>query len=278
MVKKKSRKKPTKRKSKKKTTQLPLIDPPSNADAYSMRQWQNHFKKIYFKQNKIIKKKGFQNNQAAFIRGYIMFNITKDLGDLAESIRESNRDNTKRYIGSMFAWVSALANEIDFDLENAIWDKYPGFCPYCHKESDCDDAWWTTTQKKKDKDPKPKILSDHTPLPRPQSLIGWIENWNTMYGNKYRTAMETHNIMFKLFEENAEILSELDKIKSNKVPRSKKLQREVADFVSWMFAIVIKFDNSFPKEELPKILFGKFGKGCKKCKNRECKCKIKWLK
>jgi len=246
-----------------------------DAQAYSLSNWQLYFSKIFSDINKQVKEKGYSNNQIAFCRGYIISHITQDLGDLSDYIRVLKKEKVRIKIGSIFAWVSALANELNFELEKAIWEKYPGFCPYCSLSIDCIDGWWTKPQLEEGKDPTPKIKEGQTAHTQPQNLSGWITIWDLIYGNKYRIGMPLHDFMFKLFEESAEILEELDKDKIDFT----KLQREVADFVSWLFALIIKLDSYgyLQRDDLPKYLFNKFGKGCPWCKKDICQKLPAWL-
>lgn len=252
---------------------ISIID---DANAYSLSNWQLYFYNIYSDINKKVKEKGYSNNQIAFCRGFIISHITQDLGDLADYIRVLKKEKVKIKLGSIFAWVSGLANELGFKLEEAIWEKYPGFCPYCNLARDCIDGWWTKPQLEEGKDPTPKIKEGQTAHTRPHNLSGWITIWDLIYGNKYRIGMPLHDFMFKLFEESAEILEELDKVPID----SRKLRREVADFLSWLFALIIKLDSYgyLKKDELPKYLFDKFGDGCPWCENSKVCIKLpSWI-
>lgn len=248
---------------------------PDDAHSYSINNWQQYFDQIFKESNSRIKQNGFSNNSISFCRGYIISHITQDLGDLAEYIRELKKDRIRIKIGSIFAWVSALANELEFLLGDAIWGKYPGFCPYCGLARGCVDAWWTKAQREKGKDPDPKPKPGETPHTKPQNLNGWVTIWDQIYGDKYRIGMPLSDIMYKLYEENAEVLEELDE----EVIDKKKVTREVADFLSWLFALIIKLEsyNIIPKNDLSDILFEKFGQGCPRGEGVICRCIPPWL-
>lgn len=259
----------------------PLDDTVSKS--YGLFEWQSFFSNVFYPNNQRIKQTGYQNNQVAFLRGYVVSHISQDLGDFAEALRESDNEKLRRKTGSMFAWIFALANELQESLEVIIYDKYPGFCPYCGHKYHCQCAWWLPSQTKKGKDRihTEPIESGEGPHTKPNQLSGWITTWELIYGKKYKIAMTVADIMYKLLEEEAEILEELDKAKGGQLNKSeeyyKKLTREVADFVSWYFALLYKLQQDLPPDQLSKILYEKFKEGCPWCEKQICECYPEWL-
>jgi len=254
------------------------------ANSYHMSEWQEIFKLIFIDSNETVKINGFSKNSVAFCRGFIISHISQDLGDLAESIRESKRDGITRYISSIFAWCFALSNELSFKLHDAIWNKYPGFCPYCGEPANCADAWWTLKQTEKGKKPKPQIAkdkdgNDKTPNQNPANFSVWVENFDNIYGRKYRIGMSISDIMYKLYEENAEVLEALDDLDFKNNETLEEVQSELADFVTWLFALIIKLDSYafLKKEDIADYLFSKFENGCVRCEEELCICWPGWL-
>lgn len=260
----------------------PTIDD-TTAKQYGLFDWQCYFRSIFYENNKKIKERGYNNNQVAFMRGYIISHISQDLGDLAEAIRESDNDTLKSKIGSMFAWIFALANEFEENIEDILYDKYPGFCPYCGHRINCDCAWWVPAQTKKNKDKKfEKPIDAISGITKPEQLTGWIDMWEIIYGKKYQIAQSIADIMYKLLEEEAEILDELDKVEGKTLNREKeyyqKSKREFADFISWFLALLFKLEErKIDRKDLPPLLRGKFIDGCYWCKKSNCICTPKWL-
>jgi len=255
------------------------------AKSYSFFDWQCYFRTIFNDNNRRIKKVGYQDNQVAFMRGYIISHISQDLGDLAEAIRESDNAKLGSKIGSMFAWIFALANEFEENIEDIIYEKYPGFCPYCGHKKNCDCAWWIPAQTKKNKEGKfeKPIEEGEVGHTKPDQLPGWITIWEIIYGKKYQIAQSIADIMYKLLEEEAEILEELDKTEGKTLDREKeyygKAKREFADFISWFLALLYKLEERrIDRNTLPNILHNKFGtNGCYWCKKPNCECQPKWL-
>jgi len=258
--------------------QIPLTSA-SDANSYSFGNWQYFFKKVFSGSNTEVKAKGFSNNTIAFATGYINSHITQDLGELAEHMRESDKDRVVRYISSMIAWNCALANELNFDLHAALWEKYPGYCKYCGEPDDCADAWWTSKQTKTGKKPSHPLVKGRTAQHEPQSLNGWVELIDKLYGRKYKIGMSLSDIMYKLYEENAEVLEALHALKLHDKESFNEVKSEVADFLTWVFALMIKLDSYcyLKKTDLSKFLFDKFQKGCVRCQTI-CVCKPNWLK
>lgn len=250
----------------------------STAKNFNLFDWQCFFKKIYFDKNNRIKKEGFQNNQVAFIRGYLISHISQDLGDLAEAITDNNDTNLEKKIGSIFAWTLSLANEFDGNIEEMIYNKFPGYCPYCCRTINCECAYWTPSQQRKDKARECKEPKDGPAHPKPERLSEWISTWDIIFGEKYRKALSISFVLSKLLEESAEILAETDKVETQvldpKQEYYEKMKDELADFVSWLFALIIKLESKkFDPQEVALILHKKFKDGCPWCPDKKiCNC------
>lgn len=57
--------------------------------------------------------------------------LVEEVGELAEAVRRDDRENLREELADCFAWVGALANLYDIDLEEVFLEKYPGKCPTC---------------------------------------------------------------------------------------------------------------------------------------------------
>jgi NTP pyrophosphatase (non-canonical NTP hydrolase) len=57
--------------------------------------------------------------------------LVEEVGELAEAVRRDDRENLREELADCFAWVGALANLYDIDLEEVFLEKYPNKCPTC---------------------------------------------------------------------------------------------------------------------------------------------------
>jgi len=54
-----------------------------------------------------------------------------EVGELAEAIRDNQKENIELEMADVFAWLASLANIFSIDLEQAVRKKYPNICPKC---------------------------------------------------------------------------------------------------------------------------------------------------
>ena len=59
--------------------------------------------------------------------------LVEEIGELAEAVRRHDTENIKEELADCFAWVGALANLYNVDLETAFLEKYPLACHTCGK-------------------------------------------------------------------------------------------------------------------------------------------------
>lgn len=59
--------------------------------------------------------------------------LVEEVGELAEAVRRNDSENIREELADCFAWVGAMANLYDIDLEAAFLQKYPLVCPTCGK-------------------------------------------------------------------------------------------------------------------------------------------------
>ncbi len=59
--------------------------------------------------------------------------LVEEVGELAEVIRREDHENIREELADCFAWVGALANLYEVDLESAFLEKYPHVYHTCGK-------------------------------------------------------------------------------------------------------------------------------------------------
>lgn len=56
----------------------------------------------------------------------------EELGELSDAIlRSKSRNELSDEIADVFAWVCSIANLLDIDLSEALYNKYSGVCSKC---------------------------------------------------------------------------------------------------------------------------------------------------
>jgi hypothetical protein len=45
--------------------------------------------------------------------------------------RTHDPKGSREYLAKIFAWYCALSNRLNIDIEEVVWQKYPGVCPRC---------------------------------------------------------------------------------------------------------------------------------------------------
>ena len=62
--------------------------------------------------------------------------LVEEVGELSEALRKRDGGAMEEELADIIAWTMSLANVLGIDMEEALMDKYPGYCRYC-KESPC---------------------------------------------------------------------------------------------------------------------------------------------
>jgi len=60
--------------------------------------------------------------------------LVEELGELARTIKDQEIDKKRasEEIADVIAWVNSLANLLDINVEEALFDKYPNKCRKCN--------------------------------------------------------------------------------------------------------------------------------------------------
>ena len=90
---------------------------------------------------KLMKTLYFVKDQERGLTGTALW-LFEEVGEIAEALRHymivdnpEEKTHFKKEIGremaDIFAWVSSLANLLEIDLEQVLYEKYPGKCSKC---------------------------------------------------------------------------------------------------------------------------------------------------
>lgn len=90
----------------------------------SLGDWQQYLRYLYHADNRE--------------RGpvYVLTKLTEDVGEASRRLRMgSPSEKVLRKLCNALAWSIALANISEIDMEQAVWEKYPGVCTHCNQSS-----------------------------------------------------------------------------------------------------------------------------------------------
>lgn len=89
------------------------------------REAQDIMRRIYFDRDKA---RGLEET---------LLRTSEELRELNDAIMSGkNKEEVSREVADLFAWVCSLANLLDIDLSDALYEKYPNVCSKCG-ESPC---------------------------------------------------------------------------------------------------------------------------------------------
>jgi NTP pyrophosphatase (non-canonical NTP hydrolase) len=57
--------------------------------------------------------------------------LMEEVGELSEALRKRDRGAMEEELADIIAWTMSLANVLGIDMEEALMEKYPGYCRYC---------------------------------------------------------------------------------------------------------------------------------------------------
>jgi pyrimidine deaminase RibD-like protein len=175
------------------------------------------------------------------------------------------------HVAKALAWWMALCGKVGVkSVENMLWAKFPGACPYCllspHKDISC------KVKKQKSKQPDwlaLKALAERNVSARPATLAAWQQ----MFASIYQVPQLDFTIA-KLTEEMGE-LAEAIRVRSVKPGF---FLNEASDVFAWLMQLqnAIDRDQLHSEHEIGKPLEYAFASSypdrCNRCHNQLCSC------
>jgi NTP pyrophosphatase (non-canonical NTP hydrolase) len=81
---------------------------------------------------KLIKNLYIEQDQKRGIKNTFIW-LIEEIGELAHILKnqEINTNNISEELADIIAWTTSLANLLDIDLEDALFNKYPNMCIKC---------------------------------------------------------------------------------------------------------------------------------------------------
>ena|GEM_PF-2306740 len=232
----------------------------------NINAWATMFKEIYFP---------IQNYSRSKLD--IFTHLVKVFGGGSRYLfRTSDPDGSREFLARIFGWYCALANRLDLDIEEILWQKYPGVCPRCLQ------AVCGCQRPPKDVDPiELRLIAEKDRNRKPNSL----REWQGMFTNMYRgpsgaeivpASRERLAIIFsRMAEELGEVAEAilLDEVIDRDVQLI--IQNEMADLCAWIFALANNLhyvDSNSSAATLADVSWNLYGGKCHRCKKLPCVC------
>ena len=179
----------------------------------------------------------------------------EEICKMMEVVRKDDLKKISSQSARIYSWWNAIGNRFNLDLEEALWYKYPGVCPYCLRDANClcaiehpdiPDKEQSLRRLRMERSRQPKTLSEHQLLHK------------TLYGPQNKRIMVIQ-IAAHLAEEAGEVSSE-DRHKD-----TSGLCDEMADVASWLFALANRCDF-----DLSTAVWEQYPYECERCHNSPC--------
>ena len=219
----------------------------------TLEQLKRHFFELYGRRDKMY---------LASLEKRINY-LSSGIGDLQDAIRKeagapSIGDALSRVVRRVFCIAEHFKH---LDFVGTMTKKYPlTKCTYCQKlPCKCPPM-------------RPKVaLEEGNSEQRDWNLLRWCTSFNKLYGpkNKFKGV---ENLLNRLFKEATELQLLLLQVESGQKTISlseaeEEYLLELADTLAWTIAVANFLDVGLEAE-----VWGKYGSGCKKCRQMPCLC------
>lgn len=196
--------------------------------------------------------------------------LIEEITKLMEHARKDRRAAFREQLTNIFSWFMAVANRLEINIQEALWYKYPGICPYCFKEKDC--ICGTEHPVIEDKEVKLRRLRREHAGREPRTLTGHQALHDRLYSWQHDCELPIV-ITAHLVEEAGEVsyahrhfimarnLKEKDSLRNS-------ICEEMADILSWMFALANRLEF-----DLADAVWEYYPYECVKCHEAPCICK-----
>lgn len=175
------------------------------------------------------------------------------VANILKAVRKGQKEKVSYHACMTLSWALGMANRFHLNIEEEVWKRFPGVCPYCNQEI-------CVCGKRRPKNRK-QVKVD--PRLRPSSCHGY----QLMFAKIYpQTLAEAASHL-------AEEVSEVDQairhyIGMHKEELFQHAVLELVDVVTTLFAVAnnVKFDLAIEMEQW-------FADGCPGCGKSPCDCK-----
>lgn len=215
----------------------------------SLTEWQKMFSAIYK-----------EHDNQFYETPHLLLRVVEEMSQMAEAIRKDDLPALISKIPEVFCWLMAYYDRLDIDIEEALWKKYPGICPYCFRREKCLCITEDSKSKYNPDNPKYKpFRRDRKKMPK--SLKEWQLMFKKIYGNINRLESKKR-LWFHFMEEIGEISREFRK------NDRRHLEEECADGLAWLLPFCTKLEV-----DLDELTWNRYPWECDICHKEKCECK-----
>jgi diguanylate cyclase (GGDEF)-like protein len=232
----------------------------------SLSNWARMFRDIYFP---------LQNYGRS--RFEVFTNLAKVFGAGSHYLfRTQDPKGAREYLAKLFAWYCALGNRLHLDIEQALWEKYPGVCPRC-LSSVCECPAHPAAIVPE----KLTMIALENARQRPDTL----RDWQVMFASIYRgpsgkskvpPSRDRLALVFaRMAEELGEIAEGLGRDGTVDADADFVLRNEIADFGAWIFGLANNLHYVDPKAQgvmLADVAWDLYPAKCHRCRESKCIC------
>ncbi|MBA3550848.1 hypothetical protein H0W32_01415 [Patescibacteria group bacterium] len=194
-----------------------------------------------------------QNDRGCFDPPVMASRMHAHATQILKAVRKVRLDKISYQVCMAFSWAEALANRFHLNLEDEVWNRFPGVCPYCNQPQ-------CRCGQKRPSKRKPVVVD---PRLRPSSCHGYQHMFARIYP---QTLPEAASHL-------AEEVGEVDDAIQNYIGLHRKdlynhIVLELVDVVTTVFAVATNTNLDLATE-----MERWFGKGCPGCRRASCDCK-----
>lgn len=231
---------------------------------WSLGDWQAHLGKVY----------GNVNSGRRPLETFA--HVVEMATGISRGVTADSPEVRRKFFPRFLAWLLGLSTQLGVDLEQAVYDSYPGVCCYCREPEDCSCKVSSGPFDRLDDPDEIRALQEQHPMPG--HLVDWVGMFGNIYGN-FNAEAGSLKMLGHFFEELGEVceatrfhLTSDDDLKNWKVELSRRdidrlLRQELADIFAWLCGLSFGMGV-----ELDADMKDIYQTGCPVCIRDECIC------
>jgi NTP pyrophosphatase (non-canonical NTP hydrolase) len=182
----------------------------------------------------------------------IVSRIHRYVTHVLKLVRKEKRDDADFLLAMAASWTFALANRLHIDLQDELWQRFPGKCPYCGaKPCSCKERAKKRRTLRAGRTQMPQTLSEF------QAMLRTIYPDNTL-----------RDSVMHLAEEAGEVDEAVDAFRRTHDRKYlEEVKLELVDVLTNLCAVGSCWDI-----DLADALAEHFSKGCHACGKAPCRC------